>query len=113
MNALDTALHRIATECTGNRRQRLATDRRINALQSIIAAMDQPITYGGMLGALQVFASLSGAENVRIVRAGALIQARIHQIDGYRAGVKLKLARAAALRAQEIELNSNMQREAA
>jgi hypothetical protein len=59
-----------------------------------------------MLGGMEMFLSLTGAENVRIVRAGALIQARAHQIDGYRAGVKLKLARAAEVRRQEIEFQT-------
>ena len=80
------------------REARLAADPRLNALKAAHRALDGAVTADGMAGGMQVFATLASDANAQRVRVGALIVARIGQIDGNHSAAKLGLAKAARLR---------------
>ena len=100
MTAIDTAIARIEINAGAfvARKHRIATDTRIIWLKALAASLDTPITASGVAGAAQVFTALASADNARRVRIGALITARIGQLDGNHSCVRIGLAKAAGIR---------------
>jgi len=80
------------------RESRLAADPRLNAFKAMHRDLDGAVMADGMAAGMQVFATLASDANARRIRVGALIVARIGQIDGNHSAVKLGLAKAARLR---------------
>lgn len=80
------------------RREAIHTDRRVSFLTQWIIDHEAPITGDGMLGGMQVFATLASREHLQIIRARALVSARIGQIDGSKLCVRLGLEKALRMR---------------
>lgn len=98
-NALAAML--AASDASLARKARLDADPHMIVLRQCIADLDSPIRSDGMEGGRQMFASLVSPDHFRSLRAGALLRARIHQIDGYHGPALAELAKAASLRRRE------------
>ncbi len=96
---LDAALAMIAANGRKSalRRLRLGADRRLARLNTIAAGLGRRFA-DGVPGGRGVFARLASPEQQNFLRAGALIAARSHQLDGLRASAAAQLLRAARLR---------------
>lgn len=82
------------------RREAIHTDRRVSFLTQWIIDHEAPITGDGMLGGMQVFAALADPAHAQIIRARALVSARIGQIDGSKLCVRLGLEKAIRMRTE-------------
>lgn len=97
---LNQALADIDAMCAtvAARRSAIHNDRRVSFLTKWIIDHEAPITGDGMLGGMQVFAALADPAHAQIIRARALVSARIGQIDGSKLGVRLGLEKAIRMR---------------
>lgn len=101
MSAMDEALATIARqgEEARARRERNASDPRVVALK---ARNSRPLHRHGMAGARQVFLGMADGSIARQARVGSLVRARIGQLDGNRAAVRVNLRHAAQTRQAEV-----------
>ena len=88
------------------RREAIRTDRRVSFLTKWIVDHELPITGAGMLGGMQVFAALASDDRAQIIRARALVSARIGQIDGSKLCVRLGLEKAVRMRREFVRRTS-------
>ena len=103
ISVMDDALAQIARLNAERaiRAERVRADRRLSYLRMATKAYAAPeITAYGMAGAAQVFANIGRPEQLVLIRARALADARLAQIDGRHGWARDMLAKAARLRGE-------------